>query len=296
VGAGIAVVYYLREYVGTSVVIAHQVGILVAAALGLGIGTIMLFLKEARERRKRKEQLAGRLPRFSVIVYSIAPYFAYGFVYFSFLFVDRIMAWTGRAPFRQYFVWFQSDYEVGLNWALLSLLFSFGILEFTVYRLGQLIPYLSLQFPLLHVKEFSAEVGAFYRRSVIAYVISAVIGVLVAFFVVRLLIDRVPLIATLLNDVSVYVFFVASISYLFVVWSLLNNVFIFSFSRPAFALRAVVPALLVNIVVGFLLSRLFIYWAAVFGLLAGAIVLWVVSTHYAVKMLRSMDYYSYSSF
>ena len=49
----------------------------------------------------------------------MAPYFAYGLVYFSFLFADRIMAWTGRADYRQYFFWFQADYEVGLNWALL---------------------------------------------------------------------------------------------------------------------------------------------------------------------------------
>jgi hypothetical protein len=296
VGLGIAVVYFLREYLRTSVIFAHQAGILTAALFGLVVGTILLFVREMRIRRTRKQPLAGKLPRMSVIAYSVAPYFAYGFTYFSFLFIDRILAWTGRAPFRRYFVWFQSDYEVGLNWALLSLLLSFGVLEFTVYRLGELIPYLSRKYSLLQVRSFTGDVLAFYRRAVLAYVVSAVVGVIAAFILVQALVPRVPLIATLLNDVSVYVFFIASVAYLFVVWSLLNNVFVFAFSRPAFALRAVLPAFAVNVVVGFLLSRIFVYWAAAFGLLAGAIVLWAITTHYTVKMLRDMDYYAYSAF
>lgn len=296
VALGILVVYFLREYVRTSVVVAHQAGILTSALFGLGVGAVLLLLRELRVRRQRKEPLAGKLPRFSVIVYSVAAYFAYGLSYFTFLFLDRIMAWTGKAPFRRYFIWFQSDYEVGLNWALLALLFSFGILEFTVYRLGEIIPYFSRRYSLRHVREYAGEVLGFYRRAVLVYIGSAVAGVIVAFVVVQALVDRIPLIATLLNEVSVITYFVAAVAYLFVVWSLLNNVFIFSFSRPGFALRAVVPALIVNLVVGFVLSRVFVYWAAVFGLLAGGIVLWAISTHYTVKMLRAMDYYAYSAF
>jgi hypothetical protein len=296
IAVGIAVVYFMREYVGASVIVSHQAGILSAAAFGFVIGTALLWLRELRIRRGRKEPLAGRLPRFSVIAYTVSAYFAYGFIYFTFLFTDRILAWTGKTEFRRYFVWFQSDYEVGLNWALISLLFSFGVLEFTVYRLGELIPYLSRMYTLVCVRRFTGEAIAFYRRAVLVYIGSAVVGVVVAFVVVQALVPRVPLIATLLNDVSITVFWIASVSYLFIVWSLLNNVFIFSFSRPAFALRAVVPALIVDLVVGFILSRVFIYWAAAFGLLAGAIVLWAISTHYAVKMLRDLDYYTYSAF
>lgn len=296
IAAGIAVVYFLREYLNTSIIVAHQAGIITAAVLGLAIGVILLVVKEARLRRGRKQPLAGKLPRFSVIVYSVAPYFAYGLVYFSFLFTDRIMAWTGRADFRQYFFWFQSDYEVGLNWALISLLFSLGVLEFTVYRLGELVPFLSQTHSVLKTRKFTGEITAFYRRSVVAYVIAAIVGTIVAYFLVILLVPHVELLDTLLNETSVWVFVVASIAYLLVVWSLLNNVFLFSFSRPAFALKAAAAALVVDLVVGFLLSRIFVYWFAVFGLLAGAIVFWAISTYYTVKMLRNLDYYSYSAF
>jgi len=63
-----------------------------------------------------------------------------------------------------------------------------------------------------------------------------------------------------------------------------------------YALRGVAIALVVDLVVGFVLSRVFIYWAAVFGLLAGGIVLWIVSSHYTMKVLRDMDFYAYSAF
>lgn len=296
VALGIGMVYYMREFRRESIVVSHQAGILTAALFGLAIGTLLLWLREARLRRNRKQPIAGRLPRFSVIVYSVFPYFIYGLTYFLFLFTDRILAWTGKAPFRRYFVWFQSDYEVGLNWALLSLLLSFGILEFTVYRLGELIPYLSQRFTLLDIPRFTGNVLAFYRRAVSVYIVSAVAGVVIAFVAVQALAPRVPLIESLLTRTSVIVFFVASIAYLFVVWSLLNNVFLFSFSRPLYALRAVALALVVDLVVGFVLSRVFIYWAAVFGLLAGGIVLWLISSHYTMKVLRDMDFYAYSAF
>jgi hypothetical protein len=293
---GIAVVYYCREYLQTSVIVAHQAGILTSAILGLVIGVCLLLFRESRLRRGRKQPLAGKLPRFSVIAYSVAPYFAYGLVYFSFLFADRIMAWTGRADYRQYFFWFQADYEVGLNWALLSLLFSLGVLEFTVYRLGELVPFLSQTHSVLRTKKFTGEITSFYRRSVIAYIIAALVGTILAYLIVQFLVPHVQLLDTLLNDTSVKVFIVASISYLLVVWGLLNNVFLFSFSRPAFALKAAAAALVVDLIVGFLLSRIFEYWFAVFGLLAGAIVFWAISTYYATKMFRNLDYYSYSAF
>lgn len=293
---GIAVVYFLREYLRTPIVAAHLAGILTVALVGLIVGTVIVALREVRARETRREELAGRLPRFSVIVYSVAPYFVFGVVYFAFLFTDRVMAWTGRADFRQYFVWFQSNYEIGLNWALLGLLLSFGILEFTVYRLGEIIPYLAQLHTVRDVSSFTRSLTSFYRRAVVAYVVSAVVGAVLAYVLVRLLIPRVPLIASLIDGIAVFVFVIAAIAYLLIVWSLLNNVFLFSFSRPELALRAVLPALLVNLIVGFLASRLIFYWAAVFGLLAGGIVYWAVSSYYAIRMLRNMDYYAYAAF
>ena len=297
ISLGIAVVWYLREVLGSSIVVAHQIGILTAAVFSMIIGTILLAITDRRSQRDRKSPLAGTLPRFSVIALSTAPYFAYGFIYFSFLFADRILAWTGKTAYRQSFVWFQSDYEIGLNWALVALIVAFGVLEFTTYRLGELVAFHSQQHSLLRVERFTSALLGMYRRSVLAYLGAAVIGIIGAYVLVRAFLEpNEPLVDTLIDNTAVLVYWVAAISYLFVVWALLNNVFLFSFSRPGFALRGVIVGLVVNVVVGFILSRVIEYWAAVFGLLAGSIVLWAISTYYVVKMLRKMDYYAYSAF
>lgn len=297
ISLGIAVVYYLREQLNTSIVIAHQVGIITAAVFSAIIGAILLLLIDRRTAKDRKVPLAGSLPRFSVIALSVAPYFGYGFIYFAFLFTDRVMAWTGETTYRQSFVWFQSDYEIGLNWALVSLIIAFGVLEFTTYRLGELVAFHSQQTSLLHVDRFTSALLGMYRRSVLAYLAAAFVGIVAAYLGVRLLLEpNEPLVDSLINDTAILVYWVSAVSYLFVVWALLNNVFLFSSSRPGFALRGTAVALLVNLVVGFVLSRTIEYWAAVFGLFAGSIVLWAISTYYVIKMLKDMDYYSYSAF
>lgn len=297
IGLGIALVYFTREYMGGSVVVAHTVGILFAALFGLAIGTLMLLLGDRRIQATRKQPLAGELPRVSVLAYSVAPYFLYGLLYFGFLFTDRVLAWTGKTPFRQSFVWFQSDYEVGLNWALVTLLFSFAVLEFTVYRLSEELAYYAEVHDILHIRRFTAQLLRFYRRSVLAYLISAVVGVIVGYVMVRyVLAPRVPLVGILINRVAIITFFVSAVAYVLVVWALLNNAFLFSLSRPAYAIRAAAPALAVDLVVGLLASRIIAYWAACFGLLAGAIVFWLLSTYYAMKVLKNVGYYSYSAF
>lgn len=297
VGLGIALVYFAREYMRTSVVVAHTLGILFAAVFGLVVGAIMLVLGDRRIQRTRKQPLAGKLPRLSVLAYSVAPYFLYGLLYFSFLFTDRILAWTGKTPFRQSFVWFQSDYEVGLNWALVTLLLSFAVLEFTVYRLAEELAYYAEVHSVLRIRKFTAQLLRFYRRSVIAYVISALVGVILGYVLVRyVLAPRVPLVGVLINDVAITVFFVSAVAYVLVVWALLNNAFLFSLSRPSYAIRAAAPALVVDLVVGLLCSRLIAYWAACFGLLAGGVVFWLLSTYYAMKVLKNVGYYAYSAF
>lgn len=297
ISLGIAMVWYLREQLNTSIVLAHQIGILTAGIFSLFIGAVLLLLTDRRVNRDRKVPLAGTLPRFSVIALSTAPYFAYGFVYFAFLFTDRLMAWTGRTAYRQSFVWFQSNYEIGLNWALVSLIVAFGVLEFTTYRLGELVAFHSQQHSLLRVDRFTGALLGMYRRAVLAYLGAAVFGIIAAYIGVRTFLEpNEPLVDTLIDNTAILVYWVAAVSYLFVVWALLNNVFLFSFSRPGYALRGVIAGIIVNITVGFILSRVIQYWAAVFGLLAGAIVLWAISTYYVMKMLRKMDYYAYSAF
>ena len=77
---------------------------------------------------------------------------------------------------------------------------------------------------------------------------------------------------------------------------LMNSVFVFSLSRPMFVLQAITAAVVVNAVVGFVLSRTLAYWYSVVGLTVGALVFAAVSTRYAMRVFRNLDYYYYSAY
>lgn len=100
----------------------------------------------------------------------------------------------------------------------------------------------------------------------------------------------------LFNSYTPFVFWVAAISYAFMVNGLMNVLFIFSFSRQQFSLKAISIATLVNLIVGVLLSRMFGLEYAVYGLLVGSIVFWAYSFVYSIKIFKKLEFYYYSSF
>ncbi len=145
IAVGIGVVYIFREWFGWDIVLAHQVGILSAAAFALISSAVLLAFLHNRSKDPRLP-ISTRLPRFTLLLSSVAPYFLFGLLYFVLIFGDRIIAWTGRTDFRQTFIWFQTDYEVGINWALLGLLPALGALEYIIYRFSGFVKPQQLQY------------------------------------------------------------------------------------------------------------------------------------------------------
>ncbi len=294
IGVGIGVVYIFREWFGWEIVPAHQVGIISAAAFAL-IATIVILAFQHNRSKDPRLPISTKLPRFTLLIASVAPYFLFGLLYFVLIFGDRIIAWTGRTDFRQTFIWFQTDYEVGVNWALLGLLPALGALEYAIYRFSGFVKPQQLQYTVKEAKDFRSWFFAFYRRSLVLYFVMSIIGAVGAYFFVRWLVQYIPEIAILLNDVSVFVFIFGSIGYSLAAFSLLNVSLFFWLSRPRLAILAIIPALIVDFLVGFILSRLVVYYWAVIGFALGGIVFAVVSLVLALRVLTNLDYYYYSS-
>jgi hypothetical protein len=70
----------------------------------------------------------------------------------------------------------------------------------------------------------------------------------------------------------------------------------FSLSRHHTPVKSIGYGLFVNIFVGLILSRAFGYEYAVFGLLAGSLVLWFVTFTEVKTMFKNLDYYYYSAY
>lgn len=240
---------------------------------------------------RRAHEPPPRLPRPSVVALTVAPHFLFGLAHAGFLFADRVLAWTGRYAKKGSVVWFQRDYELGVTWAFVGMGLAFGAVHLASWRLGEALGHVVRQSRLGVASDLGRRARALYWRAQSVCVFAALLGTAGSY----MLVQREALIYPSMSGLTARVWSVASIAYVFVVGAWLNSSVLLSLSRPLLAARAIGIALAVNVFTGFVYSRTIEYWAAVYGLLAGSIVLWLLSTLTCLRVLDELDYYAYST-
>jgi len=294
--AGIAAVWYLYEY-------KHWLGIIEAQFLGLGTSTLISVIVGYRifkQYEAKNDSGSGevQMPRWSQVSRLLVPYFLFGFLYFSFLFLDRIIAWSVPGQMHPYPIWFLGDYELGLDWAILTLVVPMGLLELFINVFAKRIEYWQVATPGYKWQEFNRRFQSNYLFFVVAiFVISALGGWLIWLFVMQYrglgLLD----VDLFRNPNTGFVFVVATIAYVFVVLGVLNSLVLFSLNHPWPAVQSMGFSLLVNLIVGFLASRMIEegYPYATIGLLVGSILFALISTREVYGVLGKLDYMLYRS-
>ena len=274
----------------SSLEVAHWSG-LVAADLGAAF-----WARRSLRRRAAADDVTGvvkRLPRRAIQAYGLAPYFIYGMLYFGFLFLDRLLAWTvgGGHPLP---FWFDASYEVGLDLALVVLVLMLPQLEYAVRAFSESMTPVQTSFSAAQARSHNRHYLRFYGRQLLLLLaLGACSAGLVTSGVLWLRsADRLPLD----GSITWYVFLAGTAGYGLLVVALLNGVFLFSLSRPWPAVGALSVAVCTDATVGWVLSRQGEYWWSVGGLVAGAAVFAGLTSVATVRVLRRLDYYYYSAY
>jgi hypothetical protein len=294
---GILIVHYIILFSDWGMVVAHAIGLVVAILLSTVAGWMILY---TRAHKAEEAFSVSELPRNSILAYTTGPYFTYGVLYFSFLFVDRILAWsseTGRG-FLAYFIWFDSRYELGMDWALFCFQFTVGVLEFVMEEFSARILPAEQVATAERISTFNRQFSSFYYRHLILFLVVSVLSIVVA-YVGMLQLRRsgmFPFIEVFFNPITRFVFWWAAVGYVLLVWGLFNSNFLFALSRPIFVLRALGCGLLVNLLSGLVLSRVLGFEMAVIGMTLGALTFLLVSSYYTRQVFRNLDYYYYSAY
>jgi hypothetical protein len=279
-------------------------GVYVAHWGGLALSNVIAFSLGFRVLRRKAGGVHGDmelavLPRDSILMYSTGPYFAYGMCYFAFLFLDRVVAWSTAEEPLPFAIWFRTPYELGLDWALLSLVLTIALLEYTINEFSAIIIPVQKRFTAFERDDHNRYFRKFYRRQL------AMLGALSVFsawltYVAVLSLRRFDSIKQardfFASDTTFQVYWVGALGYALLVWALMNGVFFFCLSRPWLVLRAIVPAILVDVGVGFVASRVGSYWLAAFGLAAGALVFGLLTSRAMTRVLDRLDYFYYSAY
>lgn len=280
-------------------------GPVAANAVGLAIADILTFSIAFGHLNRIAHEKASSAPvnppRLTVLVYSTSRFFLYGLLYNTFLFADRIIAWTsqvGREDFPPYGFWLNVRYELGMDLALVVVMVLTGVVEFTTQRFSETLIPNEKRHKSVDSDAFLDEVRAAQRRRVLQLAFASVIAFGLAIAVAHLLRENAgprfhePLISV----TTTRVFWIAAVAYVIYMFAVQNMLMLLTLSRVDLAARAVGIALAVNVTVGFICSRAVNYSLAVAGLLAGSIVLWLLTRHAMRRVLDELDYYYYAAY
>ncbi len=264
------------------------------------LNIVLSFFAYKKVRGLKKNVIAEGegTPRASILFYSLMPFYMYGLMYFIFLVADRITAWSTNVEAKPYFIWFDVPYELGLDWALISLVLLMGFTEISIHEFMYRINDMIISFKYNEYLKFNNGVFAFFKKFNFVYLFFSIAIIIVVFLSIWIIhkFFNFEYIENFFNSYTPFVYWIGAVSYAFLVNGLMNVLFIFSFSRQNFSLKSISLATFINIVVGMILSRMFGLEFAVFGLLAGSVLFWWLSFNYAVTMFKKLDFYYYSSF
>jgi hypothetical protein len=280
-------------------------GIYLSQWLGIGLTTgiqiiyIVVFY-QYKIRSNRQQLFKQSLPNLEVSYYNTYRYFLYGFGYFSFLFIDRILAWSAGPPPPPYIIWFNTPYELGMDWALLSFIFTIALLEFIIHLFSHRIIPAQKKTNIDKLKKFNLYFSNFYSLQLVLLFFVGIISIVLTYYGVealRVFEDDYPEIRDFFaNPLTFKVFWMGSIGYLFLVFGLLNSLFFFTMNRPEFVLYSMFTALAVNAITGYICSRVIGFEYAVVGLVAGSITFAAVTGLIGKRFFKHLDYFYYSAY
>ena len=294
--AGVAIVHLVMTYTNWGIHAAHGLGLLGTVLIVGGYGYYLL--------NKAAKSMTGplkdaRLPAWSILYYSLRLYFLYGMLYFGYLYLDRIIGWSASEQPLPYIIWFRTAYELGMDWALISLIFSIAMLEYTINEFASLIIPTQKCFHAFNIAGHNRFFIRFYLRQLVMLAIIAVISVIVTYYSIGALqrFQEVKLVRDFFkSSITFFVYWAAAVGYNLMVVGLFNGVFFFSLSRPVPVLRAIAPASAVCAVVGYVLSRTVGYQYSAIGMAIGSLAFAALSIRNGLRIMSRLDYFYYSAY
>jgi len=293
--ASTGLVYFLKEIQGMNIIYSQAIAMCSFVIINLIVYKVIFIILAAI--KKSRDTKSEHKPRLLISIYSLAPYFIYGIMYYVFIFMDRLVAWTANGrTILEPVIRMKGTYDLGMNWGILAILIPSLFIE-TFFKLlinGDLRAQKEYfvtegkQYINKIVSRFSTFTVVFFSINVIGAAFSTwIINNIVFFYNIDL--------SPYFNNTTRMVFYLGIIGYVFITMGLLNNIYLLYFSQGSLILKPLLISIGVNFITGFILSRMFDYYFAVFGFLAGAVSFYILSWFSVQKILKSMDYYSYKN-
>jgi len=268
--------------------------------IGIGIAVILarvylfFFFKNKIDKYQIDCNVEVKTP---VMLYQNYHYFFYGFLIYVFIFIDRILAWSadisGTIP---YIVYFEKNYELGMDVAILVFLLLSGVLEYSLAAFSKFIDLGQKNTPYHIPQKYNTDLYKMYWQHVYLLLFSSAFIFSLIYLIINASWGYQAQFKEVFEEVSVRVTIIGGIGYLFFTWGMLNTLYLFTLGQPKTPLRAIVLACLLNLIVGFACSRLISYEYSVVGLFFGALLFMLITLKENIRFFKNLDYYYYAAY
>jgi len=287
---GILIVFVLFEILKLNIILSQLIALTLVSIAGIVIA-LYFFIKEERKMEKGIKPL---MPRFSIIFYTYIPYFIYGFLYFTFLFTDRLVAWSTNNLYMPYLIWFRGQYELGLDFSLITLVLPVGLIEVFISEIMISLEVDQKKYMVTEIKQMGRAYVWSYIKKIVFLTLFSLANAAALYLVMKRLGSSIDL-GIFSSSTTHFVFIWSVISYALLAVALMNALLLFCLSQPEMACKATLYAIIVNMFLGFVLSRWVDYSWAVVGLFAGTVVFVFFTLRRVLKVLNNLDYYLYTA-
>ena len=289
---GTAVAIYLKQTTTLLIYATHWIGIAVAVI------TAKLFLiLYFKNLTKNKKSISGNKIKVPVLFYHNYQFFFYGMFIYVFIFIDRIMAWSsginGNLPF---LVYFEKNYELGMDLAILVFLLLAGVLEYSIASFTRFIDIGQKITDHKTPEVFNNQLRKMYWQQVFLLFITSALAFVFIYYIINAPWGFQGQFKEKLVQLSIKVCVIGGLGYVFLAWGMLNSLYLFTLGQTLKPLKAIIYSCLINIFLGFVLSRFFAYEYSVIGMLCGAALFVVLTLKANIKYFNNLDYYYYAAY
>ncbi|HEX9979130.1 MAG TPA: hypothetical protein VGB50_01035 [Flavobacterium sp.] len=290
--AGTAIAVTLKTQTPLIIYLTHWIGI------GVAIIIAKVFLTVYFKRIIKKNNASSNLTVSSpVILYHNYKYFLYGIFLYIFIFIDRILAWSstinGPLPF---IVYFEKNYELGMDLAILVFLLLTGVLEFSVAAFSKFLDIGQKNTAYNTPESFNRQLKKIYWQNIGLLVLSAIGVFILIYYIMNASWGYQGQFNEELLELSVVVCVIGGAGYFLLAWGMLNTLYLFTLGQPSKPLKAIFMGCATNFIVGLILSRFVGYEYSVAGMFCGAAVFMALTLKANIKYFNNLDYYYYAAY
>lgn len=282
----------LKLFTTMDVYFTHWIGIWMAIIL-MVIYLNYFFNKKVKATRN----VSRATSKSAVMIYRNYRYFFYGQLFFVFIFIDRVLAWSTSADgLLPYAVYYEKNYEIGMDIAILIFFLLVGVLEFSIASFSTLSDLLQKQISYNQPQIFNRKLLKTYWEHVQILLITGVVMIVLLYTVIWVWFGYERAFNEALSAISIKVSILGGLGYIMLAWGMLNSLYLFTLNKPTKPLKAIMVASVVNLVVGLFMSRLVSYEYSVVGMLIGSITFMLLTLRSVTQFFKNLDYYYYAAY